>query len=282
MPFLFLFVLCSVVFLQAVRFAQHRGHDMLSIITVNYMVAFLVTAGIFVLRGGGWGDSSPWISLRLGLFNGFLFIVTFPLLLACLSNAGVGVTSASIRIACLAPVIVSWLAWGESMNPYRWAAVALLPVAMVLIRPRDPFRPNFTAKADVCLLAMFLLNGLIQTTHKFAEISLVPAQQEVYKTALFGTAATLGSAALLLRGRLPELEGVKISVFIGVFNAATLFAAIMAMDQIPAVILFPTGSSLIIALHVIISWRLWKETLLGRQIGGLLLALAVVFLVNVK
>ena len=175
--------------MQSLRFAQLRGTQMLPTIAVNYVVAFLASFTVLLFRSEGLPSVSPWLPLGMGAFNGVLFISSVPFLLGSFGSTGVGVTTATLRGATLIPVLVSWYAFQEPMNSFRWIAVGLLLPAMFMIRPRDATRPDLTVKTDLFLLALFVNAGLIQTMHKLAEVYLEVGQQEIYKTTVFGTAA---------------------------------------------------------------------------------------------
>jgi multidrug transporter EmrE-like cation transporter len=266
--------------MQSLRFAQRSGVDMLSVIVVNYIVAFLASLAVLLIRGGNFHDASPWIPLGMGSVTGVLFIVSVPFLLGGFGTAGVGVTTATIRAATLIPVLVSWYAFEEPMNSFRWTAIALLVPAMIMIRPRDATRPHLTIKTDLFLLALFVNAGLIQTMHKVAEFNLAGPQEEIYKTTIFGTAAMIASAIVLARRRLPTFQASMFGLMIGLINTCTILFMLKALNAVPAVILFPTVSSLTILINVVLSWKLWDETLLRRQVGGIALAITILCLVN--
>ncbi len=266
--------------MQGLRFGQRRGADMLSVLAVNYVVAFLVSLSVFLIRLEGWDAPLGGLPLAMGAVNGVLFVWSIPFLLGGFGTAGVGVTTATLRAASIIPVLVSWYAFGESMNQYRWIAVALLLPAMILIRPRDPTRPHLTLKTDLFLLVLFLNAGCIQTTHKLADINLDVSQQDFYKMVIFGIAAMILAGILLAKRRVPTVMAVGLGIVVGIVNAGTVFSLLMALHRIPAVIFFPSVSSLTILINVIVSWRLWQETLLRRQVGGIALAIAILCLVN--
>ncbi len=268
--------------MQSLRFAQLRGTQMLPTIAVNYVVAFLASFTVLLFRSEGLPSVSPWLPLGMGAFNGVLFISSVPFLLGSFGSTGVGVTTATLRGATLIPVLVSWYAFQEPMNSFRWIAVGLLLPAMFMIRPRDATRPDLTVKTDLFLLALFVNAGLIQTMHKLAEVYLEVGQQEIYKTTVFGTAALISLVILLVQRRIPSHRDVKFGCLLGLINTCTILFLMIALNHVPAVVLYPSVSSLTILINVVLSWRLWNETLLRRQLVGIALVIAILCLVNVK
>ena len=71
----------------------------------------------------------------LGAACGASYFGQFLLILLAYRLAGVGITTAVSSMGLLVPILLSWRFWGEPMTPWRWGALALLRVAMVLIRP---------------------------------------------------------------------------------------------------------------------------------------------------
>lgn len=278
--YLLLCAACSVTFVQLLRFGQRRGADTLAIITVNYGIAAIVSALLLCRRPIDWGEAIDGKVFLLAGINGVFYLVHLLLILMAYRHVGVGITTAMGRAGIIIPAVVAWLLWDEPMTPLRWVALALVPVAMLLMRRPEPGKPSLSLRGDLVLGACFLGSGIILSIHKVAEAELSPDQREVYKTGLFVFAflASLGYA-LATRVRFGRTE-IVLGALIGAGNALALLFILLGLAVMPATVFFPTSSSIEICLNVAVSRLLWQERFLRRQLVGLALAVGIVLLTN--
>ena len=293
MGYMLVNILCWLVFTQTLRYSQHRRGSVDYVVgAVNYVLAgaasLALLAAMTLLRG------APELA-RPGLMGaacGVSYYVQFLMIIVSYRLAGVGITMSVASIGIVVPVVLSWLLWDEPMTPWRWAAVALLPVALVLVRPvpaREIGRLNW--RADLLLLMIFLNGGLMTTLHKAVGIYaasdpsagtflLLPPHRIVYLTGLFLTAAVCSAAyALLRRARCSAAEVVLGSVA-GSVNVVGTLSVVGGVAVVGAVIFYPTVTCALIVLSVVVSRLLWGERVTARQLTGLAVAAGIVVLAN--
>ncbi|MBI4026339.1 MAG: hypothetical protein HY360_15245 [Verrucomicrobia bacterium] len=281
MIFLLLAVVGSVCFNQCLRYGQKHGTNILAAIVVNYLIAAGASLMIFLSHGLSPSRLLDGHVIAVAGVNGILYFAHILVILAAYRIVGVGITAALSRAGTVVPVLVSWLAWGETMTPYRWVALALVPVSMILMRRRESSHPRVTVRGDLVLFTCFAMAGTILTLHKYAQIHFTVGQRETYMTLLF-TFATLSSLSYAFARRVEYSKGdVALGGAIGFVNASMLLLVLICLARIPAVVFYPTLASLEICLNVFASRLLWKESLLKRQMMGLLLAIGIVLLTNV-
>jgi drug/metabolite transporter (DMT)-like permease len=280
MIFLLLTVVAGVAFNQCLRYGQKHGANILAAVVVNYIVAAVASLGIFVARGFPSSSLLDAHVIAIAVVNGILYFVHILVLLASYRLVGVGISAALARAGTVVPALTAWLAWGETMTPWRWIALALVPVSMLLMRRHESSKPSVTLRGDVVLFACFAMAGAILALHKYAEVHFTVEQREVYKTLLF-TVAALSSVGYALARRVSYAKGdIALGVVIGLVNASMLLLVLVCLARFPAVVFYPTLASLEICVNVFASWLLWKEHLLRRQMLGLLLAIGIVLLTN--
>jgi drug/metabolite transporter (DMT)-like permease len=280
MIFLLIFVCGNVLFNQCLRYGQKHGANILAAVSVNYAIAALVSTGIYLGRGLQFSQLLDPHVLAIAGVNGVFYFIHILIVLAAYRVVGVGITAALTRAGVILPSVVAWFAWSEAMTPYRWIALGLVPVAMVLMRRHETTQAHFTLKGDMVLLASFAMAGVILTIHKYAEVHFDLDQREAYKTLLFLVASlsSLGYAAVK-RVRYSRHD-IALGVVIGLTNATMLFVVLVCLARMPAVVFYPTSASLDICLNVIVSRFAWNEKLLKRQLAGVALAIGVVLLTN--
>ena len=279
MIYALLHVCCFTVFNLALRLGQRRGSKLLVMVAFNYGIALLATSLLF-LRPQGGGPAFPAVAVGCGLTNGILYFVHLLVILAAYQIAGVGVTSALASSGAVVPAVVAWWIWDEHMTPGRLAALGLVPLAMLLLRPAATKDRPLGLKADLILLLTFAMAGVIGTIHRAAAEYLEPAQRPGYQLLLFAAAAAGSCSYMAARGLRPEARELRLGAVVGVANALSLLFMLLGLGVLPAVVYFPLTTSLGIVSVVVGAALLWSERITRRQLAGVSLALLVVVLVN--
>ena len=273
-------VLSLVVLTQCVRYGQLRRMQILVTIMCNYLVAAAISGVVFFATPAAaapiTGGAFP-----LAILNGALYFTHFLLLLASYELAGLGITTALVASGGVIPVMISWLAWAEPMPWTRWLAVGLVPIAMFLLRPDKDGGKRMTLKGDAVLILAVLMGGTIMTIHKAAVVSQVGDQQSLYRFALFSVAAIVSTGYVALHRMTVRRREAQLGVAVGVFNSLGLWAAIMGLSILPAVVFYPIANCLVIVLNVVLSRLFWRERVTPRQFVGIGAAMLVVVLTNV-
>ena len=271
------YILSATTFQQLFRLGQHRGVDIRRVAAANYVVAAVLNTAWYCLRADS-NLAPAWDLIALGGVNGMLYYAHLLLILAAYRIAGVGITIALASIAATAPVLLSWVAWHEPITWAQWAAVALLPVAMALMRPDRGAPGRLGLRADLVLIGVFLGACAVLSIHKWASIRAGAADASAYNMALF-VAAALCSTGHCLRQR-TRVAGIDLWLggVIGMVNTANLLLVLVNLAVLPAVVFFPVASSLMIVLNLVLSYGMWHEHIRRRQVVGIALAIIVVCL----
>ena len=291
MQFVVLNILCWLVFSQTLRYAQHRQARDYVVGAVNYVLAALISLGALAALALVRAMPPLYPAGALGAACGASYFGQFLLILLAYRLAGVGITTAVASMGLLVPILVSWRFWGEPMTPWRWGALALLPVAMLLVRPVRRQVSHLSWKADAVLLLAFLNAGFMSTLHKAVGI-YAPAQaggetflffhpqQLAYEAGLFVVAGACSVAyALARRGGCGRVE-LALGSVVGVSNVLGTMFSVVGLSIVAAGVFFPTLTCALVVLSVVVSRLLWNERVTRRQIAGLALAICIVVMVN--
>ena len=284
MHFLVLNILCWLVFSQTLRYSQHREAKDYVVGAVNYILAAVISLGALAALAWVRGVPPLYPAGALGAACGASYFGQFLLILLAYRLAGVGITTAVASMGLLIPILLSWWLWGEPMTPWRWAALAMLPVAMVLVRPVRRHVRHLSWKADAVLLLAFLNAGLMSTLHKAVGI-YAPAeagsetflffhpQQLTYEAFLFLVAGACSVAyALARRGGCGRVE-LALGSVVGVSNVLGTMFSVVGLSIVAAGAFFPTLTCALVVLSVVVSRLLWDERVTPRQIVGVGLAI---------
>jgi len=211
---LLLSILFSVTLLLLFRLFPRYGVRAFQAIAFNYLTC--VAFGAFFLEKNSLRPSPPLLPLLLTLFLGCCFLLSFNLTSLSVRRAGVAVTSLAVNLSSAVPVLVSLLVLGQSGRPlsgvnYLGLGLALLAVGLVSVKPRvrsggaveAPRLPRGTGGAALLPLAVFLMNGLINSLTNFLTKRGAFSETAFAWLAFAGAAgaATLAFGGQLLRGR---------------------------------------------------------------------------------
>lgn len=276
-------ILLGAAFSQTMRIGQRVGPGVVAAGAINYFLAAVASLALTLFLLDSSGPPVPPSLIVLALINGLLYATHFFVILICYRLAGVGITLAVTNSGVVLAVLGSHLIWHEPMTRFQWGSLLLFPLAMFLIRPREPAgQPRLGLSADLALLASFLLAGVVQCIHKGGSMLTQQNDQplHVYQSVLFGGAMVTAALWALRIGVRPSRGDALVGITLGTINAANLLLVMLALRHLPGVIYFPTSTCAMILLGVACSRWMWKERLTGRQKAGVATTLAVVVLAN--
>jgi drug/metabolite transporter (DMT)-like permease len=282
MQYLFLYVLCVILFNQTLRSGLNRKTHIIVPVAFNYLSGSLIIA-VLVFSRVIYKDIS-WSTpvLAVGLVNGILYVVHLLIILEAYRFAGVGITSAISGTGVVLPTLISWWIWGEPMTLYRWAAILLIAPAMFLMRPDTKIKSRIPLYGSLILFLCFFFLGIILTLHKYVQVNTVTSAHGIYQIVLFTCALVCSFAYVFLRGFKFKSRDILLGGFAGISNSLALLMVLLCLAVIPAVIFYPSSGCLVILLNVVISRFLWGEKLIKRQIAGILIGIAIVVLTNIS
>ena len=280
MHYCILYVASVIVMTQLLRYVQRSGREVFAGVAINYLTAAVLSAVALAIMWGQIKWPAHWPAAALGAVCGVLYFLHLLIVLAGYRLAGVGVTWAFAALGIVIPVFISWFAWGEAMPAARWAAVATLPVAVVLLRPTNGPHRKLTLKGDLILVLAFVMAGAIGTLHKAMEVHVGGAAIPAYQFVLFVAAAATSAGYVHFKRSRYDRPTVALGSAMGVRNALATLFILLGLAAVPATAFYPISSSLVIALSVIVSYLLWRERVTARQVLGLLLAIGVVVLAS--
>jgi len=281
MLYLLIYLGCTLIFLQGLRYAQHRNARMMPVIAVNYATAAVASVAYCLYDGAGTVSFDTNV-IMIGIANGLLFLLSLFVLLASYRMAGVSITVAILNSSLIFPVVFAHLIWPdeEQMTIWRWIAIVLVPVTMFLIRPIQERRLQMTLKVNLTLLLLFVMAGMISVIHKIETKWLDTASQPDYQMYLFSTAALGAAIYTVVRREWPACQEISVGLVVGLGNALSVVMILGAITSIGAVMSLTLASPLTIILNLMISWWLWRERLTTCQSVGVVMAIAIVILTN--
>jgi drug/metabolite transporter (DMT)-like permease len=279
MPFILLRAVCNTAFAQLLRLSQSRRPRTLGVITVNYLVATLLSLALAQSRGGV-HYLPP--TVGFGLLGGVGYIVSILLLMPAMRASGLAVSMAVLQLSVLVPVGFAMVAFGEMPSFAQGIGIVVATAALALLSlartvPLEQQAPRFSP----LLLLLFCVTGLSGIAMKAFHQYTPPQELPGFMAVLFAVATVGGALVAAARGEWPVASDLAIGAVIGLANAAQLAFLLRALETVQAIIVFPVSSALALVLNALASLAWWGERLNPASALGLVLALAATVLLNI-
>lgn len=296
MLYLGLAVACSLAIAMIFKLSERRGLDRISLLTVNYAVAFVVAAGLLAagVEEVGAGLALEAGLVALGVWTGALFIGGFILFSYAILLAGMSLATGVMRLAVAIPFLASWLVWGEVPSAAQLAGLGVAGVAFFLIARRGDqpavdldveARHPAAWKVAGVLALLFLAGGAVDTSMKaFGEVYAGTNSRAVFLLMVFGVAFGLGLAWVAWRGfrsgQWVRRQEVGLGIALGLVNYGSAEFILQAIARLPGPFVFPANNIAIVVGAAVLGVVVWGERLSGANKLGLGLAAGALLLLG--
>ena len=187
---------------------------------------------------------------------------------------GVVLSSVFMKLGLLVPMALSIFLFGEMPTVLQIAGFILAVLAIILINFK---KDGSSATAVGGLLLLLLMNGGGDAMSKVFEEIGNPALSNQFLFYTFLAAFALCVLLVIFTREKPDITSILFGLLIGIPNFFSAKFLLMALQDVPAVIAYPTFSVSTILVVTLAGVAFFKEKLSKRQwiaLGIILLALA--------
>lgn len=278
MIYLLLAIVSSAMISIVMRLSEERVSGRTGMLAVNYLVC-LVLAGAYM----GFGNVFPageslGGTLGMGAVNGFLYLMGFVLLQFNIRRNGVVLSSTFMKLGLLVPMAVSILFFGEMPDLLQILGFALAVAAILLINVGDG---ESSAGFKAGLILLLLAGGGGDAMAKFFEELGNTALSEQYLFYSFGAAFLFCLVLMLWKKERPGLTELLFGVLIAVPNYYSARFLLRSLENLAAVIVYPTYSVATILVVTLAGVCFFRERLEKRQWLAVAVILAALVLLNI-
>lgn len=284
MIYLLLSIFTSSIILVVFRLFKMNNINTFQAIVFNYVVAFSVG---FLIFGGEWDssyiDSGNW--QPYALIIGVLFISLFLLMGKSAQENGIGITSVTVKMSLVIPVIFAIWLYHESIFISKIIGIILALVGVFLITYQKKTEKKSNTKNVIFLIILFVGSGILDATINFVEKKALGDLSPALFTAIgFGIAGTIGLivlfVALLLKRQKIRLKNIIGGVVLGVPNFFSIYFLIMAIrTPLDDSITYALNNVGIVLFSYLLGILLFKEsTSKIKIIGGLVAVISIVLM----
>lgn len=275
---LLLAIASSALIAIIMRLSTNKAPAGKTMLAANYLVCFLLAAcyaGFDLLFPAGDGLLP---ALGMGVFNGILYLGGFVMMQRSVKKNGVVLSSVFMKLGLLVPMALSIFLFGEMPTVLQIAGFILAVLAIILINFK---KDGSSATAVGGLLLLLLMNGGGDAMSKVFEEMGSPALSNQFLFYTFLAAFALCVLLVIFTREKPDITSILFGLLIGIPNFFSAKFLLMALQEVPAVIAYPTFSVAGLLVVTLAGVLFFKERLEKRQWVALAIIAAALVLLNV-
>ena len=274
---LLLAILSSALFSVTTRLSSHRIRSQCGMLAVNYLTCLLIAwaesgfSSLFPRH-----DALPQ-ALGMGAVHGFFYMTSFLLMQISIRRNGVVLSATFMKLGLLVPMAASVFLFGEIPTALQLLGFLLAVAAIVIINSGGETSPvRFRTGLILLLLTGGCADAMCKVFEQWGDAEL----DALFLLYTFLTALLLGVATMLARGERPGKAELAFGVLVGVPNYFSARFLLKALEDIPAVITYPTCNVSTLLVVTLTGILLFRETLTRRQAIALAIIPAALVLLN--
>ena len=274
---LILAIASSAMIAVIMRISAPRVKGNISMLAANYLICLLLGAWyggfqLFPVRSPGFP-----MTVGMGAVNGILYLAGFVLLQYNTRKNGVVLSSVFIKLGLLVPMVLSVFLFAENPTPIQWLGFVLAVGAIILMNYE---KGTSFSGVRLPLVLMLLAGGCGDAMSKVFEVYGSPSQGDLFLFYTFVSAFLLCIGLILRKKERPDRSALLFGVVVGIPNFFSAKFLLMALEHLPAVIVYPTFSVATILAVTLAGICLFHERLRRLQWAALTVILAALVLLN--
>ncbi len=274
---LLLTIAANIAMIFVMRHSESHSGNRYAVTVFNYMTGVAVT---LLLMGGRLPDlASEGVGFALGLslFNAACMVSCMLLVQFSILKNGAPLSTTFNRLGILIPTVLSILLFREKPGLFQAAGLGLAVFAIVYLGGKRESDTRIASPAGLFLI--FLIGGLIDFNSKVYNMFGSPELQKLYVLGTFIFSLGMSAVLLLIKNRSVTRRDVLCGVLVGLPNQLVSYCMVRAAAVLPAYIVFPVYSSMVILGVNLINFLVFREKPGRRELyGTAIIALAVVLI----
>jgi multidrug transporter EmrE-like cation transporter len=303
MLFLTLAIVCSSSIALIFKHSETVGMHRYAVTSANYLTACLVSATLvsvtgaplperFVLReavaevgralcasGGALSPAAGMLwAVLVGACAGTVFFLAFVYYQLSVRRHGVGLAGTFAKLGILVPMSLSLVFWKEVPTALQWGGISLAVFAIALVNWPGDRRWAETLKP--ALLLLFLFGGCAEFSNKVFQKYGLLGYRSHFLLVTFAVALLCSLVAMVTRRRAVAGRDLLTGIAVGVPNFFSSYFLILALDRIPAAVVFPVyGAGSILVIYMV-GMAFFRERLTAREQAAIALTIAALVMIN--
>ncbi len=278
MVYLVLAIASSAMIAIIMRISSRAVKGNISMLATNYLTCLLLGAiyagfHLFPVRSAGFSGTAA-----MGAFNGILYLAGFVLLQYNTRKNGLVLSSVFMKLGLLVPITLSVFLFAEIPTAMQCIGFVLAVGASIMINYE---KGTSFSGAKLPLILMLLAGGSADAMSKVFEVYGSAVHADLFLFYTFVSAFLLCIVLILIKKERPDKYALLFGVLVGIPNFFSAKFLLMALNHLPAVIVYPTFSVATILVVTLAGVCLFKEQLRKLQWTALTVILAALILLNI-
>lgn len=278
MQYLLLAILCSAMISLLMRLSTDKVKGNVSMLAVNYITCIAVASAFTGVNNLFPADAALGNALTIGGIQGALYLLNFVLLQMNVRRSGVVLSSIFMKLGLLVSLAASILIFGETPTGLQIAGFVIAVAAIVLINMDGG---ESEKRGGIWLIVMLITGGLGDTMSKVFEQTGSPALAPQFLLYTFGLALILCIALMIAKKQRIGKPELLFGILIGVPNYFSAKFLLRSLEELNAVIVYPTFSVGTILAVTLAGVVFFKERLSKRQWIAVAAILAALIMLNI-
>lgn len=278
MIYLLLATCCSVAIALLMRVGGKNVKNDMAMYMANYAVC--VCLSYYYLGNISIFEKGSEFGIKLGVVSGFLYLASLFLINVNTQKNGVIMSSVFNKLSVIIPTIMAMTVFHNAVKVNQIVGILISLIAIVIVMGVG--QKDDTIKLDKKLLVtMLLVSGICNSMTGIYDHVGNPLYKDNYL--LFNFISAIGFTILMMiyQRKKIELKELGWGALIGVPNYFSSRFQLLALRELPAVIVFPVFSVLSIVILSILGMVLFKEKLNLQKGIGLVMIMGALVLINI-
>jgi multidrug transporter EmrE-like cation transporter len=267
---LLLTIICSTVIVLILKYSHIREGNPVMLLCGNYFTASLISL-ILVFSEKDFAYSTE--TFFFGAVLGLLFFLGFFTFAKAVAAAGASLSAVSSRLSVIIPISLSVIIFGEIPTYYQLSGIiaALITIFLFYFSVKKFSSGSFHNRDYYYLFALLILIGINDFCFKIFQGWRPLAEKDMFILTIFSFAFLYSLAYIVLKNIKTDSKTLAAGAVLGVPNVFSSYFLLGALNQLPAIIVYPSINIGIILLTTLAAFLIWKEelNLYGRWAIGL-------------
>ena len=272
MLYLVLAILASSMVSIVMRLTKSHVKNETSLLAVNYLTCIVIAGSYMGFGRAVTSEPGFMTALFLGAATGALYLAGFLLLQWSVGKNGVVLSSTFMKLGLLVPIVFSLLFFGETPTVMQFAGFVLAVAAVLLMNSGE----KTVSRARWALVLLLLSCGTGDAMSKVYEYLGRPEMSDQFLFYTFVFAFILCLALVIRKREKPGLKELFWGAMLGLPNYFSARFILGALQDLPAVIVYPTFSVASMVVLTLAGVCFFREKLSRREwlaIGVILVSL---------
>jgi drug/metabolite transporter (DMT)-like permease len=253
-------IICSSSIALILKYNDTRDGNPLLLLAGNYFVAAIISSGYVIANDQA---TLSFETLVFGILLALLFVASFFAFAKAVSAAGTALATVSSRLSVIVPLLLSIIIYGEEPTLYQFIGIfiALMTIALFYFSLKTDGSQKLHFIDYFYLLAVLIGIGLNDFAMKVFN-QWRPLADKSYFIMIIFSAATVYTFIVIMIKKIPLNKTVLIrGGILGIPNMFSTFFILLALAQLPAIVVYPVTNIGIILLTTLGAALIWKEKL---------------------